>query len=493
MRILHTSDWHLGRTLEGISRLNEQADFIDFICRMVDEERIDLVIIAGDIYDTYNPPAAAENLFYKALAGLNDNGARAVIVIAGNHDNPERLCAAAPLLSKSGIILLGRPSSKAEVSSYNRDNGVNDDKRDKSSISDNSSNGDKSNNGSNGDKSDNGDNGDKSSNGDNGDKSDNSGNNDININSYIGKRINSIENYNHKHNNSGVKIVRSDSGFVELFLRSCGQGAVILTLPYPSESRLLELLNDEADERDLRKAYSQKIGTIFNNLAGHCRKDTVNLATGHFFVLGGHVSDSERTLQVGGALSVDPADLPEGVQYLALGHLHRPQRVKTAKCHTYYSGSPLAYSFSESNHAKAVYIVDVDPGAEPTVNAVYVACGKPLRKWVAERGPEQAVEWCKAGKDHGCWVDIEIHSDRVLLNEEYRRLRELHDGIVSIRVKTPESMSESEDYADREGMKIEDLFSDFYKFRTGEEIDEGMMSAFLEVVNTDPEVEEHEA
>ena len=116
MRILHTSDWHLGRNIEQISRIDEQVEFIDCLCTIADEEKIDLVLVAGDIYDTYNPSAAAEELFYDAIERLNQKGKRPVIVIAGNHDNPERLCASSPLAYKNGIILLGYPKSDPGVS-----------------------------------------------------------------------------------------------------------------------------------------------------------------------------------------------------------------------------------------------------------------------------------------------------------------------------------------------------------------------------------------
>ena len=410
MRILHTSDWHLGRTLEGISRINEQAEFIDFLCKKADDEKVDLVIIAGDVYDTYNPPALAEKLFYEALSMLNSNGTRAVLVIAGNHDNPERLCAAGPLVGKDGIILLGYPSSKADITEISDD-------------------------------------------------------------TYIDKNV-VIKNF--------------DYGMVELYLKSCGQSAVILTLPYPSESRLMELLSKESDEQELQSAFSQKIGYILNSQSRYYRKDTVNLVTGHFFVLWGYESDSERTIQVGGSLSVNASDLPETAQYIALGHLHRPQSIKSTKCPAYYSGSPLAYSFSEAEHAKAVYIVDIDPGSEPVVNEVLLNCGKPLRRWIAEKGVEQVLEWCNMGRDKNCWVDVEIHSDRLLTNEEYRYIREQHSGIINIRLKTGGETTETGDYERREDRKIDELFSEYFRFRTGLDIDEQMLLAFLEVVNTEP-------
>ncbi|HZJ83707.1 MAG TPA: exonuclease SbcCD subunit D C-terminal domain-containing protein [Clostridia bacterium] len=118
MRILHTSDWHLGKNLEGHSRLKEQEMFLDELALMVEEEGVDLLIIAGDIYDTANPPALAEKLFYDTIGRIADFGERCVLVIAGNHDNPDRLEAASPLANTHGVILLGNPKSKVECGSY---------------------------------------------------------------------------------------------------------------------------------------------------------------------------------------------------------------------------------------------------------------------------------------------------------------------------------------------------------------------------------------
>lgn len=110
MRILHTSDWHLGRSLEGRSRLPEQEQFIDELVEIVTGEDIQVILVAGDVFDTYNPSAEAEKLFYDSLERLSDNGKRAVVAIAGNHDSPDRLHAANPLALKHGISLLGYPA-----------------------------------------------------------------------------------------------------------------------------------------------------------------------------------------------------------------------------------------------------------------------------------------------------------------------------------------------------------------------------------------------
>ena len=110
MRLLHTADWHLGRSLEGRSRRPEQEQMVDEICALADAEDVHLVIIAGDVFDSANPPAFAEELFYDALDRLSADGKRGVLVIAGNHDNPERLCASAPLAVRQNVVLLGKPA-----------------------------------------------------------------------------------------------------------------------------------------------------------------------------------------------------------------------------------------------------------------------------------------------------------------------------------------------------------------------------------------------
>ncbi len=402
MRILHTSDWHLGRTLENINRIDEQRQFMDELCYIVEEGKIDLVLVAGDIYDTYNPSAAAEELFYDGVDRLNDRGKRAVVVIAGNHDNPERLCAAGSLARRNGIILLGYPASHADV--------------------------------------------------------------------YTGNR-------------RGIRVLDAQPGCLELSIPGCGHSTVIITLPYPSEARLEQVLSREADEAKLQRAYSDKIGSLFAMLAGKYREDTVNLAVSHMFMRGGKTSESERTLQVGGALTVDPAVLPSNAHFVALGHLHRPQIVRDAPCPAYYSGSPLAYSFSEANYTKALYIVDAEPGRDAGVETVCLSCGKPLRRWVARGGMEEALRWCEDGKDRNAWIDLEVHTDRVLTMEEQKTLRGLNPGIINIRPVIRSELLEAGGWENRETRKIDELFREYYRHKTGTEISDELMGMFLDVIN----------
>lgn len=111
MKILHTADWHLGKRLDRFSRLEEQILVMDEMITIANEEEVDLVLIAGDLFDNFNPSIDAVELFYKSLKKLSLNGKRPVIAIAGNHDSPSFIDAPDPLAKECGIILIGYPNA----------------------------------------------------------------------------------------------------------------------------------------------------------------------------------------------------------------------------------------------------------------------------------------------------------------------------------------------------------------------------------------------
>lgn len=403
MKILHTSDWHLGKTLENISRIEEQRQFIDELCGIVEKEQVDMLLIAGDIFDTYNPSSAAEELFYEAIDRLNNKGQRALIIIAGNHDSPDRLCAASPLAYKNGVILLGYPGSNA--GDYNTES-------------------------------------------------------------------------------SHIRIINSGPGWLELKLPGHDYNAVIISMPYPSESRLEEVISAEVSSDKLQQAYSDRIAAIMGELSSNFREDTVNLVISHLFMREGKVSDSER--QLGGALMVDPEAIPGKAHYAALGHLHRPQQVKGCGIPTYYSGSPLAYSFSEVDYCKAVYIIEAKPGSPVDVKEVSLSSGKPLKRWEAN-GMAEALKWCEEVRDSNAWIDLEILTDSIIGSEEQKQLRELHPGIVNIRPRLRDQAEYSSEYRDRETKRIDELFREYFRSRMGMEASEELMDLFLSVANQETE------
>ena len=107
MRILHTADWHLGRKTDDLDRLEEQRNILKQITKIARDEAVDMVIIAGDIYEQFIPSADAENLFYQTISELSNNGDCAVVAIAGNHDEPKRMSNAQVFASRFGIYLVG--------------------------------------------------------------------------------------------------------------------------------------------------------------------------------------------------------------------------------------------------------------------------------------------------------------------------------------------------------------------------------------------------
>lgn len=218
MRVLHTGDWHLGKNLEGASRMDEQELFLNDFVDIVEKNKVDLVIIAGDVYDNSNPPARAEKMFYDTLKKLSKNGERLILVIAGNHDNPERLVAAGPLAMEHGIIMSGTPKTVIQCGEYGQH-----------------------------------------------------------------------------------KVINSGEGFIEVEINN--EKAVILTVSYPSEKRLNEVLYGEMDsDEDRVKTYGERIKSLFDSLEKNYRSDTINLVVSHLFAMGSEEGGSERSIQLGEAI-----------------------------------------------------------------------------------------------------------------------------------------------------------------------------------------------
>lgn len=108
MRLIHTADWHLGHTLQGISREYEHRCFLDWLLDTLEEKQADALLIAGDVFDSANPPATAQAMFYRFLAQARQRCPQLdIVVIGGNHDSPARLEAPQPLLESMGVRVVG--------------------------------------------------------------------------------------------------------------------------------------------------------------------------------------------------------------------------------------------------------------------------------------------------------------------------------------------------------------------------------------------------
>jgi exonuclease SbcD len=275
MRLLHTSDWHLGRSFHREDLLGAQAQFIDFLVETVVAERIDAVAVSGDVYDRALPSVDAVSLCNDALRRLASTGAR-VVLISGNHDSARRLGFGADLIDAAGIHLRTDPA------------GV------------------------------------------------------------------------------GVPVL----------LPHPDGDVAVYAFPYLEPDVVRgDLLGGEQG-----RGHTAVLDAAMTRVRGdlQTRTGARSVVLAHAFVAGGEASDSERDISVGGVSSV-PARVFDGVDYTALGHLHGAQAITDR---VRYSGSPIAYSFSEEHQRKAVLLVDLptSAGGAVTAEALPTPVHRPLRR-----------------------------------------------------------------------------------------------------------------
>lgn len=261
MRLLHTSDWHLGRSFHGIGMLDAQRAFIDQLVAFVREESVDVVLIAGDVYDRALPGVDVVGLLDDALVRLTGAGAE-VVLTSGNHDSAIRLGFASRLLERGGV--------------------------------------------------------------------------------HLRTRLNELD----------VPVLfplGDDAG------NEAAPVLAIYGIPWLEPRLVAEQLGVEtASHFEVTRAATERIRADVRQRSQTRTVHSVVLA--HTFASGGISSDSERDLSIGGVGAV-PLDLFDGFGYTALGHLHGRQELSPA---VRYSGSPLAYSFSEAKHRKGSWLVEVD-------------------------------------------------------------------------------------------------------------------------------------
>lgn len=260
MRLLHTSDWHLGRSFHGVGMLDAQRTFIDQLVSFVRDESVDVVLIAGDVYDRALPGVDVVRLLDDALVGLTAAGAQ-VVLTSGNHDSAIRLGFASRLLERGGVHLRTRLTELDQPVLHPLD------------------------------------------------------------------------------------AADPDAGPV----------LAIYGIPWLEPRLVAEQLGVEtASHFEVTRAATARIREDLRVRSAARTVHSVVLA--HTFASGGISSDSERDLSIGGVGAV-PLDLFDGFGYTALGHLHGRQELSPS---VRYSGSPLAYSFSEAQHKKGSWLVDVD-------------------------------------------------------------------------------------------------------------------------------------
>lgn len=150
-----------------------------------------------------------------------------------------------------------------------------------------------------------------------------------------------------------------------------------------------------------------------------------------------------------------------------------------------YSGSPLAYSFSEAGQAKSVTLVDVSPGSTPVIDELFLSSGRPLVRWKAKGGLQEVYRWLEEERDLNAFIDLEVSLTEAMGLADIQRLRKSRDGIVNIRPIYPE-MEALELETERSRLPLPDLFRKFYQRQTGgAEPEDSLVSLFMELVDED--------
>lgn len=404
MKILHTSDWHLGKKLEGFSRLEEQVEVLEEIYLVSQKENVDAVIIAGDLFDSFNPGVEAVELFYHILKKLTNNGKRAVIAIAGNHDSPDRIEAPDPLALECGIIFAGYPK--------------------------------------------------------------------VHINKF------SIE--------SGLKLINSEPGFIEIEIPGVDYPLRIILTPYANEVRLKKDLGTDNSNEELKKILKNK---WFDLSDKYCNQDGVNILISHLYITGKDMEmpeepeDERPILHPGGVAPITSEIIPQNIQYAAFGHLHRIN-IYDNKTIIAYSGSPLAYSMSEENQDKYVIITDIKPGVKAEYKKIKLKKGRKLLRKKFE-SIDEAVDFLNKNPD--ILIELTIVSDNYLTAKDRKKLHDSHEGIVVI---IPEVKNQKEILNNKKKINleksIEELFIDYFKEKNNGQLpDNSILKLFKEVLSVE--------
>jgi len=317
MKILHTSDWHLGHRLYEQSQVEEQSAFLHWLKNMIDEEQIDVLLVAGDIFDTGVPSTQSQKLYYDFLVSLLKTNCKHIVITGGNHDAPGTINAPKALLNALSIKVVGKASE-----------------------------------------------------------------------------------------NLADEIFELEVGDAKL---------IVAAVPYLRDQDIRRAVAGESFD-EIGNRYKQALVNHYTDVASYCEKakddKSVVIAMGHLFAIGGSTSDSEQTIYIGNLGDIGANDFPEVFDYIALGHLHRPQMVSN-KNHIRYSGSPYMLSFSETAYSKKVVVIETSESRISNIREKEVPRFRELKS-ISGR-PEECIAQLNviAKQSHTLtpWIEVILDND----------------------------------------------------------------------------------
>ncbi len=337
MRLIHTADWHLGqRFKDNMDRREEHDHFLNWLLQSIEEHKVEILVIAGDVFDSAHPPSYAQQQYYSFLARLYAQGiCKDVVVTGGNHDSPERLNAPKELLKVLHIHVVGSMPEEGDPAHIGLPGGADE------------------------------------------------------------------------------------------------PSVIIVPVPFLRDQDILRNQDKEtmsAREDRVRLGIVAHYLKASQTISHYKDKGIPVIATGHLFANGCEPSpESERVIHIGTLGQISAAEFPESFDYIALGHLHRPQ-VVAGRNHIRYCGSPIPLSFSERDYKHQVVLLEMNKGADQQITSLEIPVLRQLKRvegsWneVAEKlqaftvTPGQLVTW----------TELRIRSDEspVVIAEKVRKLAE---------------------------------------------------------------------
>ena len=374
MKILHTGDWHIGKRVHGISMLEDQCHILEQIENIITQHKIDLVIIAGDVYDRSIPPIEAVTLLNDTLTRMILKFGIKVIIVSGNHDGPERLDFGSQLLSDLGLYIVSQFSNQYAP-------------------------------------------------------------------------------------------IELEDAFGKIYFHH---------LPYTEPNALKVICEDETIH-----SHEEAMRKMIDIVSEKWKKAERNICIAHAFVAGNtpvETSDSERILStVGGAENVSVSHF-EDFDYVALGHIHRPQKIQFN--HIRYSGSILKYSFSEAAHEKSVTIITLkEKGNIDIQNHPLI----PIRDMRRLEGTLETLISDAVVSENKIDDYYEMTlTDTGALYEPMQKLKQFYPNTMLMLRKSLENISETREI-NVENIKQkspETLFEDFHLMLNGEKPQESINKRF---------------
>ena len=383
MKILHTADWHIGQRLHERSRLDEHKQFLDWLLNTIEERKVELLLVSGDIFDTSLPSAEATNLYYRFLYRLFNETEAYAVITAGNHDSARHLEAPREFLKMGRIHVVGLAAEVHEcVFPFPPDN----------------------------------------------------------------PRV------------------------------------MVAAVPYLLENDLRHLSYETVADRN--KRYREWLKMFYADCVACMPAELPKILMGHLFVQGGTITDSERNIQIGGATAIRASDFPDSADYIALGHLHRPQAIEGANCPIRYSGSPIPLRFNETGYRKEVYLLELsDDGTLIQDKEIEIPIFKEL---CTVEGNEVDILWqARTQTWDGKYIQVKLklEAPKVGISDEIRQAFSERGGdVLSVELELPEAeqgpIIPPGDFPDPEK-----IFKQFHKTKfEGNPPDETLTQTFSELL-----------